>query len=121
MTISWAMPGPSAAELRGRYNLLVLPYLFWLVGTLTLLLLRPFDTRWRLLIAFSYLTAIWLMAGLVSQTAIWHSAIVMRMAIWLCVPIYWHLHWVFPQPLRRLPNWMWPTVYLIATALAAAE
>jgi hypothetical protein len=95
---------------------------FWAIGTLTLLVLRPKDERWRLMIGFNYLTAIWLAAGSgVSFYHIWDSAIVLRMAVWLCVPVYLFLGWVFPKPFAKRPTWLVWGAYLLAIAVAIAE
>lgn len=102
--IEWVIPTPTTDEIIDRLNLLWMPYLFWMAGTATLLLVRPKDIRWRYLIAFYYLTALWLMFGLVSSGVIWHSAILLRVLTWWCVPIFLQLHWYFPRPLGSLPR-----------------
>ena len=43
------------------------------------------------------------------------------MAVWLCVPVYLHLHWVFPRSLGKLPKPLIRNVYVIASGLAIAE
>lgn len=68
-----------------------------------------------------YLTAIWLITGNISAWQVWHSAIVMRMAIWMCVPVYLHLHWVFPSSFRKLPGWLLWGGYFLAFGFALAE
>lgn len=123
ITIPWVLPGPNPLEI---LDLIVnegwLAYVFWLVGTLTLLHLRPKDERWILMVAFNYLTAVWLVAGSgVSFYHIWGSAIVLRMAIWLSVPVYLHFHWVYPKPFRKLPAPVILTGYSIAVVLAITE
>lgn len=122
VSIPWTIPGFTRAEFFSELrNQWWLAYVFWVVGTLALLLLRPKDTRWRLLITFHYLTALWLSASTVSRHHVWEAAVVLRAAIWLSVPVYWHLHWVFPQPFRPVPRWVWWSLYLVALALAGAE
>jgi signal transduction histidine kinase len=121
--ISWVLPGRNSGEL---YNLVVnqvwLAYIFWLAGFLTFLYMRPKDERWRLMMAFNYLTAIWIVAG--GDISFYHlreSAIVLHMAIWLCVPVYLQLNWVFPKPLSQLP---WPVVwgcYILAAGFSLVE
>lgn len=123
LTIPWIATGPTFAEIN---DLLIsegwLAFVFWGVGTITLLNFRPKDIRWRLMIAFNYLTAIWLVVGSgVSMYHIWESAILLRMAVWLCVPVYLHLHWVFPQPLGELPRPIVWAGYTGAGLLAIAE
>ncbi len=110
--VEWEVPGFNTSEFLSRLiNSWVLAYFFWLVGTATVLLVRPKNDRWALLAAFNFITAIWFIAGSISYSGVLESARVLRFAVWLTLPIYWHLHWNFPQPLRPLPAWMWMTLY----------
>src|SRR5689334_13702101 len=84
-------------------------------------LLRPKDTRWQLLIAFNFLTALWLEAGTVSRWHIWESGAMLRAAVWVSLPVYWHLHWLFPQSLGHLPTRIWWFAYLISGGLAISD
>ncbi len=122
LTLPWTLPGRTDAEVQQRLtNQWWLPYIFWAFGQAALLLLRPKDARWRLFIAFNFLTALWLSASSLSQTHLLESAIVLRAAIWLCVPVYWQLHWVVPKPLGQLPRALVAGIYACAVALALAE
>lgn len=121
IVIPWLISSPTWCEIFDRLPMLWLPYVFWLIGTAALFLIKPGDTSEYLLVAFNYLTAVWLVTGIVSNTAYWHSAVIMRMAVWLCVPVYWHLHWHFPMSLGRLSPPLIGGLYLIAGALAVAE
>jgi hypothetical protein len=47
--------------------------------------------------------------------------LVLHAALWLAMPVYWHLHWCFPEPLRPLPRWVWAIVYAPGVVLALAE
>jgi signal transduction histidine kinase len=121
VTVFWEIPHPNAAEIADRFSTIWLPYIFWIAGTATLFHMRPKDLRWRLLIAFNYLTALWLVVGLASFGSTWNSAIFMRALVWLCVPVYIHLHWVFPRPLGRIPMpFLWG-IYLVGAVLAGLE
>ena len=105
LTIPWTFPGfRQAAFLERLYNNWWLPYVFWIAGAVTYLFIRPRDVRWHLLIAFNLLTALWLSAGVISRWHVWYSAIMLKAAIWLCIPVYWHFHWLFPKPFGRLPT-----------------
>ncbi len=120
--VSWTFPGRTRQEVRERIlGVLLVSYVFWLAGAGALLLVRPFDTRRGLLIAFFLLTAVWIACGSLSAWHFWGSPILLRMAIWLCVPVYLHFHWVFPRPLGRLPALTWPGLYLAAGSLALLE
>ena len=122
LSIPWTFPGPTFSERLHRLNSeWWLPYVFWVAGVATLLLIRPKEIRWRLLIAFNFLTAIWLAAGGVTAWHVGHSKYIFRTAIWLAVPVYLHLHWMFPAPLGPSPRWLlWP-IYAGAVVAAAAE
>ncbi|MBI5841942.1 MAG: hypothetical protein HZB19_17780 [Chloroflexi bacterium] len=123
LTIPWQLPGFNQGELNDQlFSEWPLAYVFWLAGTLTLLFLRPKDDRWFLLSAFNFLTAAWLaVGGGASGFHIWNSALILRMAIWLSVPVYLHLHWVFPRPLGKLPPLLVVFGYVIALGLMIAQ
>jgi signal transduction histidine kinase len=123
LTIPWEFAGPNQDEIN---DLLInegwLAYVFWLCGTVTVLSLRPKDERWRLLIAFNYLTAIWLTAGSgVSMYHIWGSAFLLRMTVWFCMPLYLQLHWLFPRKLTPIPTFVTVGGYVVAGILAIME
>jgi signal transduction histidine kinase len=121
ISVRWVIPGPNPAEIVDRLTSLWLPYIFWITGTAVLFLVRPKDLCWRLMFLFNYLTALWLVAGLVSVAALWQSAIIMRALIWLSLPVYLHLHWEFPRPLGRIPVPLLWVFYLVAAVLAGLE
>lgn len=123
LDIEWIFPGFTWREFWiGRFSSQwFIPYFFWGAGLLTLLVLRPRDERQRLFLAFNFLTALWLMASLLSSTHLWGSPFVLHTAMWLTIPIYWHLHWVFPQPLRDTPLRLWAILFALAVALAVAD
>lgn len=122
LTIPWIFLGPTPAQVLYRLNSeWFIAYIFWLAGIMTVLFLRPKDARWRLLIAFNFLTALWLEAGTVSRWHVWESGAMLRAAVWLSLPVYWHLHWLFPQPLRHLPTRIWWFAYLIGSGLAISD
>jgi signal transduction histidine kinase len=123
LLIPWKSAGPNPGEVRDlALSEGWLGFFFWFVGTFALLTLRPKDERWRLFIAFNYLTGIFLTLGSgVSFYHIWESAILLRIAVWFCVPVYLHLHWVFPKPLRPLPPYIIWLGYLSAGILSMAE
>ena len=122
VSIIWTMPAPNWDEFVSRMvNIWWLSYFFWVAGIATVLLIRPRDLRQNLLVAFLYLTALWLMFGSIAGGRIWDSAVLFRVCIWLCVPVYLHFHWVFPDPIRSLSNKIWLPLYLIGIGLAVAE
>ncbi|MGH8010749.1 MAG: hypothetical protein ACREQ3_27480, partial [Candidatus Binatia bacterium] len=122
VTIPWRFPGFNRNQLLARLgSQWWLGYVFWLTGLAVLLFARPRDARWRLLIAFNFLTALWLVTGTVSAWRVWYSARVLRMALWLCIPVYWHLHWLFPAPLGHVRTVVWGVIYGLGIGLAGAE
>ncbi len=123
MTVLWEFPTSNSAE---NLDLAVsegwLAFIFWLAGIMTTLMLRPKNELRRLIIAFNYLTAIWLVMGSgLSFYHIWDAAIFLRMFVWFSVPVYLHLHWVYPTPFTKLPRFFVWSCYFAAFALAAAE
>ncbi len=122
-TVQWRMPHASSAEVQDElFSGWFLAYFFWLAGTLTILVIRPRDTRWVLMWAFDFSTAIWLIASSgPSSYHVWYSALVFRAAVWISVPVYLHLNWTFPRPLGKLPPVVVWLVYAIAAAFAVAQ
>lgn len=94
--------------------------IFWLAGTVVVLLIRPKDDRWLLLIAFNYITAIWLMSGGVGHYGVPLSRPIFRAALWLSLPIYLHLHWLIPTRLPML-RWQWSLLYGVAGISALVQ
>jgi len=123
ITVAWILPGVNRAEqLNALANQWPIAYFFWIAGLLTVIFLRPKDERWWLLVAFNFVTAIWLVAGSgLSNYHLWYSALVLRIAIWLSLPIYLHLHWVFPRPLGILPKPLVILGYLVAVLLMVGQ
>ena len=123
LTIPWRLPGFNRGELVNELaSEWFLAYFFWLAGLLTVMFLRPKDERWWLLMAYNFLTAIWLGAGSgLSNYHLWYGALILRMAIWLSFPVYLHLHWVFPRPLGKLPPLLIGAVYIATLVLMIAQ
>ncbi len=122
LTIPWKLPGPNPNEFQDRLiNVWALAYIFWLAGAATSLLVRPKDERWVMLIAFNYLTAAWLITGSISAWHVWESAILFRVVFWFSIPVYLHLHWVFPRSLGKIPIPLIVSGYLVAFGLALLE
>jgi two-component system cell cycle sensor histidine kinase/response regulator CckA len=99
------------------------PLIFWLMGTTAILFLRPRDERWLVLVAFSYVTALWLSSGFVSPTHLRGSAIVFHVVIWFFVPLSVHLHLILPSSLldRKLRRALLATLYGVALLLALLD
>ncbi len=120
--IPWNFPGFNSAEFNARFfNLWWLAYFFWIFGLLTQVLIRPRDLRWRLMSLAYYLTGLWVIFGTVSASSVWGSSLLLHAVTWLLVPVYLHLHWIFPRPLRNLPRWVWYALYLVGFIFAVGE
>jgi HD-GYP domain-containing protein (c-di-GMP phosphodiesterase class II) len=94
----WVILGPTIAARLSRLSEFLVYFPFWLAGTGILLLLRPQDQRWRLLILFNYATAIYLAIGMAAYLVA-YSNMVLHALTWLVVPIYIHLHLTIPTSL----------------------
>ena len=123
VNIDWVYPGFNLDEfLEQFYSEWGMAYLFWFAGLVTILSIRPRDDRWLLMALFNFLTAIWLIAGSGgSAYHIWNSALVLRVAVLLSVPVYLHLHWVFPQTLGKLSNKLIGVIYAATLILAILQ
>lgn len=120
--VDWPVAGFNRKELLGRLiNNWPVAYFFWLAGVATVLLVRPRDTRSRALEAFCFVTAIWLAAGSFSYSRLFATSIALRVGVWMSLPIYLHLHWVFPARIKRLPRYFWFGFYIAAGLLALAQ
>jgi signal transduction histidine kinase len=122
--IDWVYPlNPARAEILDQLiSEWFIAYGFWVAGLLTVLLIRPRDARWLLMVFFNFLTAIWLIAGSgVSSFHIWDSALVLRMAVLLCVPVYLHLHWLYPRPLGKIPPLVIASIYAVTILVVLAQ
>ncbi|NOT03006.1 MAG: hypothetical protein HOP27_00240 [Anaerolineales bacterium] len=122
IAIPWNFMGFNQSVFRARFiNIWGLAFIFWLFGAAAQLLIRPKDGRQRLFIAANYLTAFWLIFGSISSFQLWGSSILLHAVTWLLLPVYLHLHWVFPRPLKELPKAVWIAIYLMGLTLAGAE
>lgn len=120
--ITWTVDTPTWAEILARIiDIWPLGYFFWLAGVATVLLLRPKSSQQRLFAIFFFLTSIWIVSGTGSRWNLWEVSVVFHMAIWLCVPVYLHLHWSFPRNLRSLPPFVFPFLYLLGAGAAILE
>ncbi len=120
--IEWEFPGLNWRQISYRLiNIWPLAFLFWAVGTLVTLFVRPRDVRWALMIVVSYGTALWFMAGTLAPSHVWYSAILLRSLTFLLVPAYLHLHWLVPRRLSPLPWWVLALAYAIGLGMAVRE
>src|ERR1700681_537427 len=78
---------------------LVAPLVFWLMGTVVVIFLRPRDERWLVLVLFSYDTALWIATGIGARVS--GSWFLFHAVIWFFAPLCLHLHLILPNPLLR--------------------
>ncbi len=89
----------------------ILPYPFFAAGIIAFLFIRPRTKTRLLLILFFYTFALWISAGLISPTGYWESSTIMRVFVWLSLPIAIQLHWRFPIPFNFSRKWINITAY----------
>lgn len=108
-------------ELPHVASLMVTPLVFWLMGTIAAIFLRPRDERWLLLILFSYNTALWIASGVAARVA--GSTYVFHAVIWFFLPLAVHLHSVLPGHLvgRRFLRWLLMMLYAVGATLAVLD
>ena len=121
-TIEWLMPPISQSELASRTAIILPAFIFFIVGFVIQLLLRPHNLQWLLLLSFCYLTAIWLALGVVSSTSVAGSSIGLHAVTWLLSAAILDLHLTFPRSLwprrGRSPR---PVLILLAVGAAGLE
>ncbi len=120
--VLWKVTGITLVEF--LYRLISawwLPLGFWLAGAAAYLLVRPKDTRWRLLWIYFYLLALAFGAGVLSPYGFYATPLVLRSTVWFLLPVSWHLHWLFPRPLGPLPKGILGLLYGLSILMAIAE
>ena len=119
--IFWIVPGVTQRELLFRFGeFWWIGFVFWVAALATVLLVRPKDLNWRLLVTFFLITAIWLSMG--NSPVIYEGTYsLFASSVWLTIPIYLHLHWNFPKPLHPVPNWGFRLLYLICVPIILLE
>lgn len=120
--VRWTVTGITLLEF--LYRLISawwLPLAFWLAGAATYLLVRPKDTRWRLLWIYFYLLALAFGAGVLSPYGNYSTPEVLRTTVWLILPISWHLHWLFPRPIGPLPKGVLWLLYGLSGLMGVVE
>jgi HD-GYP domain-containing protein (c-di-GMP phosphodiesterase class II) len=120
-TIQWTVFSP-AVSVRLKNLIPMLFYIpFWLAGTAMLILIRPRNRRWILLVVFNYATAVYLAVGM-SVSIINFSSYIIHVATWLIAPLYIHLHLEIPNPLFRPRQraYLW-ILYLAGIVLSLLE
>lgn len=121
--VEWRIP---PIKTQTRIESILIPILiyipFWLVGSVVLLSMKPHDTIWRLMILFSYLTAIWLAVGL-SPTGLSPVPRTTLAALsWILAAVYLHFHIEVPDSLIvGLPRFALLSLYGLAVAFVFLE
>ena len=101
---------------------LLLPLLFWSMGTVTTIFLRPRDERWLVLLLFQFDTALWTSSGFIAFSQEAYSSVVFRIFIWLFLPLSIHLHLVLPNaPFKRFHRAILLPLYALAVSLVALD
>ncbi|MBI3158353.1 MAG: hypothetical protein HYZ26_01985 [Chloroflexi bacterium] len=123
MDIAYIYPGRTRVEFLERLpSQWWLAFAFWLWGALTMVWVRPHDARWRLMLAFNFVMALFWAAG--NGSGHWHygySAYLVRGLIWLVPLVYLHLNWEFPTPLYKLPKTLWTGLYGLVALFMLAQ
>jgi signal transduction histidine kinase len=122
VVVPWKFPGFNWNEFWNRLpNLWLIAYVFWFFGMVTQLFVRPKDVRWRLMAVASYFTSLWLIFGSLSLWQMWMGSSLFHAVTWIVLPLYLHLHWEFPRPVKKSPAVVWIAIYSAGFVLAALE
>jgi PAS domain S-box-containing protein len=108
-------------DLAQMFFTMVAPLIFWLMGTIAVIFLRPRDERWLILVLFSYDTALWIASGLAQRVA--GSAYVFHAVIWFFLPLSFHLHTILPNGLfpARVRRGLQGALYGLAAGLTVLD
>jgi HD-GYP domain-containing protein (c-di-GMP phosphodiesterase class II) len=119
--VTWLMPARTVSFLVGVWSQILSCFPFWVAGSIILFLIQPRDHRWRLLILFNYITAIYLAIGY-AEPNVPYAVLGVHILTWLMVPIYIHLHLVIPNPLiQKGKGWFLPLLYTSGVLLSFLE
>jgi signal transduction histidine kinase len=122
LTTLWIVPGINFPEFFYRLgSAWWLPFAFWLAGVVATLLVRPKEIRRFLLVLFFYLLAIAVSTGAISPYGKLYSSQILHSMVWLLIPISWHLHWLFPNPLGTSAYKVLWGMYILAGLMVIAE
>lgn len=122
ISIAWKLPGFNQPEFNIRFfNIWWLAYVFWFFGYAAQSFMRPPETARRLLTVSFYLFSILLITGSMSGWHMLGSSVLLRAVTWCILPVYLHLHWIFPKPLLQSPKWAGYLLYGVSLSFAAAE
>jgi two-component system cell cycle sensor histidine kinase/response regulator CckA len=107
-----------------RYQVLlstIAPLIFWLMGTVVIIFLRPRDERWLVLVLFSYSIAVWIASGIGQRAG--GAALVFHAVIWFFLPLAVHLHTILPSELfeRRTRRALQISLYALSALLAVLD
>jgi HD-GYP domain-containing protein (c-di-GMP phosphodiesterase class II) len=95
LSVDWRMPIPLLSTILTTWAQTFIYIPFWLAGTIVLFLIQPHDRRWRLLILFNYITALYLAIGM-ALDVVPYTNLVVHSLTWLFVPVFLHLHLIVP-------------------------
>jgi PAS domain S-box-containing protein len=99
----------------------IAPLIFWLMGTVVIIFLRPRDERWLVLVLFSYSIALWIAAGIGQRAG--GAALVFHAVIWFFLPLAVHLHTILPSEIfeRRTRRALQISLYALSALLAVLD
>lgn len=118
----WVIPQKTFNEFFFRiFDFWWLGLIFWLAGLITRIYIWPREENSILMVVFFCLTAIWISAGSASISRELASPQILRLAIWLSLPVGLHLHWRFPRPLFHIPKFIIILIYTICGLLGIIQ
>ncbi len=95
-------------------------HIHFFAGLIAILFIRPRSKTRTLLYFFFFSFAIWISAGEISSIGYWSASKIMRVFIWLSVPIAINLHCSF-HCLLKLEKWVSVIIYILPVTLALLD
>ncbi len=119
--VRYAQPAiPLALRLATIFSVVLLPLVFWLAGSAALLFLRPLGGRGSLYVALFYSLTVFFAASWSGWAQVGYSWYILRVGLWLVVPLLIHFHLVEAERrFRRGWKWSLPLYLFAAWGLAA--
>jgi two-component system cell cycle sensor histidine kinase/response regulator CckA len=88
-----------SSDVFSRLNAYLFPLVFWVVGTIALLAVRPRDHRQLVLALFCFCTSVWGASGMAGGMRWGYSPVVFRAFVWPAMALMVHLHLILPEAL----------------------
>ncbi|MEL7060038.1 MAG: hypothetical protein AAGN46_08440, partial [Acidobacteriota bacterium] len=122
LDVVWIANKPPPLVVVEKLMVAAFPMLFWLLGLMTVIFVRPRDLRWLLLVGMYFGLSLLLSSGLLSWTRQAGSSLVLHLTALALPPLLVHLHTLVPTAAYRgVRRTLVPALYAVAVLGVLAE